>query len=110
TVISRRGVNLERAARLGIPTLDPDGDLEKWYAFGPRGGRIDGLRSKNRVRVRGPESVQGHVGLSEQDGLDGAFPMSLRVLGGGCVSLGLPLQLLEGAPAPSSSFSQSSVR
>src|SRR5690242_1880052 len=34
TVISRRGVNLERAARLAVSTLDPDDELEKWYAFG----------------------------------------------------------------------------
>ena len=34
TVISRRGVNLERAARIAVATLDPDDDLEKWYAFG----------------------------------------------------------------------------
>jgi hypothetical protein len=34
TVISRRGVNLERAARLAVSTLDPDQDMEKWYAFG----------------------------------------------------------------------------
>ena len=34
TVISRKGVNLERAARLAVTTLDPDEDLEKWYAFG----------------------------------------------------------------------------
>lgn len=34
TVISRRGVNLERAARLAVSTLDPNEDLEKWYAFG----------------------------------------------------------------------------
>ncbi len=34
TVISRKGVNLERAARMAIATLDPDEDLEKWYAFG----------------------------------------------------------------------------
>ncbi len=34
TVISRRGVNLERASRLAIATLDPDDRLEKWYAFG----------------------------------------------------------------------------
>jgi len=34
TVISRKGVNLEGAARLAVSTLDPDEDLEKWYAFG----------------------------------------------------------------------------
>ena len=34
TVISRRGVNLEHAARMAIATLDPDEDLGKWYAFG----------------------------------------------------------------------------
>ena len=34
TVISHRGVNLDRASRMAVATLDPDGDLEKWYAFG----------------------------------------------------------------------------
>lgn len=34
TVISRKGVNLERAARLAVSMLDPAEDLEKWYAFG----------------------------------------------------------------------------
>jgi hypothetical protein len=34
TVISRRGVNLENAARIAVTTLDPYNDLEKWYAFG----------------------------------------------------------------------------
>ncbi len=34
TVISRKGVNLERAARVAVSTLDPDEDLERWYAFG----------------------------------------------------------------------------
>jgi hypothetical protein len=33
-VISRKGLNLERAARLAVTALDPDEDLEKWYAFG----------------------------------------------------------------------------
>ena len=34
TVISRKGVNLERAARMAVSTLDPDNDAEVWYAFG----------------------------------------------------------------------------
>lgn len=34
TVISRRSVNLERASRVAVSTLDPNEDLEKWYAFG----------------------------------------------------------------------------
>ena len=34
TVISRRGVNLECAARIAVATLDPDDDVEEWYAFG----------------------------------------------------------------------------
>ena len=34
TVISRNGVNLERAARIAVTTLDPDNDLSTWYAFG----------------------------------------------------------------------------
>lgn len=34
TVISRQGVNLERAARLAVAMLDPHDDVEKWYAFG----------------------------------------------------------------------------
>lgn len=34
TVISRKGVNLEHAARIAVTTLDPDNDLEKWCAFG----------------------------------------------------------------------------
>jgi hypothetical protein len=34
TVISRKGVNLQRAARLAVATLDPNDDLEKRYAFG----------------------------------------------------------------------------
>ncbi len=34
TVISRKGVNLGRAARIAVSTLDPAEDLERWYAFG----------------------------------------------------------------------------
>ena len=34
TVISRKTVNLERAAGIAVKTLDPDNELEKWYAFG----------------------------------------------------------------------------
>ena len=34
TVISRKGVNLEHAARIAVATLDPEDDVEKWYAFG----------------------------------------------------------------------------
>lgn len=34
TVISRKGVNLEHAARIAVTTLDPDNDLETWCAFG----------------------------------------------------------------------------
>ncbi len=34
TVISRKGVNLERAVRMAVSTLDPAEDLERWNAFG----------------------------------------------------------------------------
>jgi len=34
TVISRKGVNLENAARMVVATLDPEVLLDKWYAFG----------------------------------------------------------------------------
>jgi hypothetical protein len=34
TVVSRRGVNLQHAARQAVATLDPESDLDKWYAFG----------------------------------------------------------------------------
>jgi hypothetical protein len=34
TVISRQGVNLGNAARIAVTALDPDNDLEQWYAFG----------------------------------------------------------------------------
>jgi hypothetical protein len=34
TVISRKGVNLERATRIAVATLDPEDYVEKWYAFG----------------------------------------------------------------------------
>ncbi len=34
TVISRKGVHLERAARMAVSTRDPAEDLERWYAFG----------------------------------------------------------------------------
>ena len=34
TVISGRGVNLENATRIAVTALDPDDDLENWYAFG----------------------------------------------------------------------------
>jgi hypothetical protein len=34
TVISRKGVNLQNAARIAVGTLDPEAFLEKWYAFG----------------------------------------------------------------------------
>jgi hypothetical protein len=34
TVVSRKGVNLENATRMAINTLDPEDDLDQWYAFG----------------------------------------------------------------------------
>ncbi len=34
TVVSRRGVNLQHAARIAVAVLDPESTLDKWYAFG----------------------------------------------------------------------------
>ena len=34
TVISRRGVNLERATRIAVATLDPEDFVDVWYALG----------------------------------------------------------------------------
>jgi hypothetical protein len=34
TVLSRKGVNLQNAARIAVDTLDPEVFLDKWYAFG----------------------------------------------------------------------------
>lgn len=34
TVISRKGANLENAARIAVATLDPEVLVDKWYAFG----------------------------------------------------------------------------
>jgi hypothetical protein len=34
TVVSRKGMNLENAARIAVGTLDPEVALDKWYAFG----------------------------------------------------------------------------
>jgi hypothetical protein len=34
TVISRKGVNLEQAARIAVAILDPEDYVEKWYALG----------------------------------------------------------------------------
>ena len=34
TVISRKGLNLEHAARIAVGTLDPEDFVEQWYALG----------------------------------------------------------------------------